>query len=334
MTAGATAMKRGLVIVGLVSAASWCAGCSVQQEARKLVAKAERGVLAMSFYPSGKSMVDQKKITAHEKIKVADGAEIDVWVIGARDAKGAPVKAKATMLILHSRHEHKASLPYFGAGKQLARKGYDVVLPDLRGHGRSTGEYITYGAKEKTDLKTVMDTLIGKKLVNPSIYVFGVNLSGSIAIQYAAIDPRCKGVMAVAPYQDFRAISRYWHLMMPAKKFEQVAAAAAKLAKFDLADTSAVVAAGKLRCPLVIYHGLLDASAPRAHAKAIFEAAKEPKKFIVPLPGERVLTLGFLEHWVAGQMDDLATKGVVGKGKDEMKTEKKEEKEEKEEKEK
>jgi pimeloyl-ACP methyl ester carboxylesterase len=249
-----------------------------------------------------------------------ENTPIDVWVIKARKPDGTrAAEAKGTMLILHSRDEHKATFPTFppaltrpaGAAGRLARRGYDVVLPDLRAHGRSGGEYITYGAKEKHDLKAVMDELVAKKIVHPDAYVFGRNYSGMVAVQYAAIDPRTKGVLAVAPYANFRGIARYWYRFTDAEQFEEIVAEAAGLADFDPADASAIAAARELTCPLVVVHGLLDASAPRAHSDAIHKAAPEPKRLIAPLAGE-ILASAIMEDWIADRMDELATEGVEG----------------------
>jgi len=307
---GKSLMKRHAAIAGCVALAMFCAGCGVDHVAKKLVAKEEnRGILALSFYPTGEEMVKKQRISLHEVCKGADETPIDVWVIKARGSDGNPAKARATMLVLHSRHENKASLPYLGAAERLAKKGYDVVLPDLRAHGRSGGDYITYGSKEKHDLKAVMDTLIREGHVHSDVYVFGVNLSGAVAIHYAAIDERCKGVMAVAPYLDFPSIARYQHFAMGEKDIEKAISKAAEMAGFDPGDTNTAAAAEKLKCPLLIVHGFLDASAPIEHAKAIYEAAPEPKKLVQPVL-ERFLTLAFIEDWIADQMDSFATKGL------------------------
>jgi len=43
-------------------------------------------------------------------------------------------------VLLHGEEQCKAN--YLGMGKNLAKMGYDVVLIDLRSHGKSTGKYV------------------------------------------------------------------------------------------------------------------------------------------------------------------------------------------------
>jgi pimeloyl-ACP methyl ester carboxylesterase len=46
------------------------------------------------------------------------------------------------------------------AAKELAEAGYRAVLVDLRGHGRSTGKYTTFGVQAAKDLSQVIDALV------------------------------------------------------------------------------------------------------------------------------------------------------------------------------
>ncbi len=305
--ASATKVVWGVcACVGLFAAV----GCQTEQYARDLVAKSEdRGILAIRFYPTGEEMVDKRRITAHRVIQGAEDTPIDVWVIRARGEDGAPAQAKATMLLLHAHDQNKASFPILGAAERLAKKGYDVVLPDLRAHGRSGGAFVTYGAKEKHDLKAVLDALIVPNGVHPDVYVFGVNLGAAAGIQYAAMDERVKGLLAVSPYMDFPHYARYRYVMLSPEDFQATLEAAAEMGDFDPADTSTVKAAMQVQAPMVILHGLLDASSPVTHAEAVYTAAAGPKKFLVPGPSD-VLRWAILEDWVAAQMDHLATRGL------------------------
>ena len=55
----------------------------------------------------------------------------------------------------------------------LAFAGYRVALVDLRGHGRSTGEYLTYGVREAQDVSQVIDAMEQQQLIAGTIGVFG-----------------------------------------------------------------------------------------------------------------------------------------------------------------
>lgn len=299
--------------IGMLAVLTGLAGCSVDEDARRLVAKAPSGGLAETFYPSAEKLLKAGRIDHHVVIEGVDNTPMDVWVIDARSPDGSKVAPRATMLLLHSRDENKSSFPTFGAAERLARKGFDVVLPDLRAHGRSGGQYITYGVKEGDDLKAVMDKLAADGLVEQPVYAFGRNYSGMVALHCAAADPRVKGVLAVAPYSDFVGIARFWHQLTPSDRFGEIVEEAAAVADFTPAETNTAQAAEQTDAAIVLVHGVLDASAPRSHTEMIYKSASQPKRMVVPVAGE-ALAMGIMEDWIANSMAKLATEGVSAFG--------------------
>lgn len=309
-------MMRTLRIAALAAGALLAAGCEANQTARLLVAPdTSQGKIAEAVAGPSDQLIKQGKIDAQRTITTSDKTDLDVWLIRAKPAKQT-AKPLGTVVILHGLGQSKAVFPYFGgafggASGILAKTGYDVLLIDLRDHGRSTGKYVTYGAKEKHDVKAVVDAMADE--IHMPVYAFGVNLGGAVAIQYAAIDERCKGVMAIAPYKDFASYARVmlFLLLLPPKNVDDSVAAAAKMADFDPNDASAVLAAPHLKCPLLIVHGLLDPTVPLPHSEAIIAAAAGPKKLVVPTV-ESLIQPAILEHWIAANIDNLARKGVSG----------------------
>jgi len=306
-------MKRNLLIVPAVLAMALAIGCEKDFYAKQIIVQnTDPGKVLLELAGSPETLIKQGRIDFHRQVLAPDGTNIDVWVIKAKLSTEVP-RALGTMILLHGLGESKASFPIFGVGERLAKKGYDVVLPDLRAHGRSGGRYITYGALEKLDIKAVIDHLAKEGSIHTPVYVFGTNLGGSVAIQYAAIDERCKGVMAVAPYKGIASVG--WtrvKLMAPAmslEQFQQVLARAGQIGQFDPAQASAVAAARQLKCPLLLVHGILDLSVPLEHSKAIYEAAMCPKKLETPTFEIFVLP-AILEDWIAGRLDKLAKTGV------------------------
>ncbi len=291
-----------LLTVGLV------AGCGADFHARQIVEhKIDGGQFMQNLIGSGEQMVKSGRIDAHRRIDGADKTEIDVWVLNAH--RDASKESRGTVIILHRLYEHKALFPYFGAGEKLAAKGFDVVLIDLRAHGRSEGKYITYGAKEKLDVKAVVDALAGEGLIHTPIYAFGVEHGGSTAIQYAAIDPRCKGVMAMTAFTDIRPVARARLRLLPPEKFQAALERAGKIADFDPADASARKAATKLEnTPLLLVYGIFDLTVPSAHGIMIYNAAAGPKRLI----DKPMLDFAVIENWIADQMESLAVNGLDG----------------------
>ena len=115
----------------------------------------------MELVGTGDELQKKGLINFHRRFTRPGEVIIDVWGINAKVK--APTEPSGTVVILHGTGESKAN--YFDMGKKLAKRGFDVVLIDLRRHGRSTGKYITCGAKEKQDVKTIVDTLVAEKKI-------------------------------------------------------------------------------------------------------------------------------------------------------------------------
>ncbi len=304
--------RTSLVLLALAGVGA-CVGCERDFYARRIVEyDTTPGRLLLDLTGTGHDLAQTGRIDLHREITGANGTPIDVWVLSAHPTATAE-GTRGTAVLLHGITESKAA--YLGAAEQLSRKGYDVVLPDLRAHGRSGGEYVTYGALESRDVKAVMDLLIGAGTVDEKVVVFGTTLGATTAIQYAAIDQRVQGVLALTPYKDAAAIARRRiALSAPAmgiEDFQTVLDRAGEIAEFNPAEASSVEAARVMAAPLHLVHGLLDVWVPLEHSKAIYKAAPGPKKLTVVTPGpEQVALAVAMESWIAEKLDQLARVGL------------------------
>lgn len=303
--------SRKLRIASLAIVVGLLVGCSTEQHARLLVQPdTSPGKIHEDLRGSAEKLLAAGTIDIHRRVPTADGAEMDVWVIKARNVQpdGTTAPARGTVIVLHEMGKSKGSFPYFGAGERLARIGYDVILMDLRAHGRSGGKYVTYGAKEKHDVKAVVDSLVGSGELHGDVYLFGAEIGGSTAIQYAAIDPRCKGVVAMTPYKDFETIARQRLATLTEAQKLEVIAKAVEIAQFDPLEASAETAAASVKVPILLFHEMFDFSVPKEHSEAIIAAAGGPKKLELIIPGEQIALMAIMEDWIAEKVDTLATK--------------------------
>jgi pimeloyl-ACP methyl ester carboxylesterase len=300
-----------------VIAALLIAGCGSNQYALQIAQlETARGKIDEDLKGTAEQLIQRKTIDNHEVCPMADGVEIDVWEIDARtsDGSGKLEKPLGTVVILHQAGSSKASYPFMGTGERLAKMGYDVVLPDLRAHGRSTGKYTTYGVKESDDVKAVVDSLLAAGTVHEPVYTMGMGLGAATAIQYAAKDPRCKGVVAMTPFKDLRSYVRPQLLLLSQQDFDKAIERAGEIADFDPAATSVVVAAGKTNAALFLCHGMLDMSVPAEDVKEIYAAAPGPKKLVLVTPGPEELAMwSILEDWIADKVNTVASGGLEAK---------------------
>ena len=275
-----TILSRYILAIVAIAAAAAPLGCGTGGTfaAMQLIepqSESGKGLLRLTGSPEW--LIKQGRIDAHRRIATADGSKMDVWIIHARVPKGtAPLGA--TALVIHGLTSSKAW--FLSLGEDLARAGWEVVLPDLRAHGDSGGTYITWGAVEKYDMKEIVDALIDEEIIPERVYAFGASLGGCVAVQYAAVDPRCEGVMALAPPTGIRGAAKLMWPFSTTESIDSVVSRAGEIAKFDPGNASAVNAAERLKCPIILVHGRWDFVVPCRHSRKIYNAAMEPKKLI------------------------------------------------------
>lgn len=81
----------------------------------------------------------------------------------------------------------------------LERYGYGVLLPDLRSHGHSSGELISFGYHEWRDLEAAVEFILTQH-PDQTLGLFGNSMGGALALCYTARDPRISAVVAQSPY--------------------------------------------------------------------------------------------------------------------------------------
>jgi len=285
---------------------------SVESNARMLIVPGSiPGKVMQGLTGTGEQLVAEGRIHHHRRIAAPDGTQIDVWVINSRmvhhadDGSEQPVR-RGTVVLLHPLLASKSW--FLPLAEKLADAGWDAVLIDNRAHGRSAGKYITWGAKEKHDVKAVMDALLADGTVCPAIYAMGASMGGAVAIQYAALDPRCRGVLAVAPPADARRPCRGILLMASPGRFEAAFRRAGEIADFDPDSASAVAAASHLTCPLLLVHGIWDVIVPYRHSRDILRAAAGGGKLQPLYLKGHAAEIG-MEDWLVTRMGILAEMG-------------------------
>jgi pimeloyl-ACP methyl ester carboxylesterase len=207
------------------------------------------------------------------------------------------VKPKGTILILHG--FRNAIGWVMVQARHFADAGYRTVLVDLRGHGGSTGQFITYGVVEASDLSQVLDVLEKHKRLAGRVGVWGASMGASTAIQLAARDRRVETVVAVMPYASLRkVVPDLVRLGLPVvgwlmtdQHIQSVVDRSATEAGFDPDDADTLVAIEKTKVPIFILHGTWDQIVSVEHSRELHEIDPERIKLEL-LPGHGHLSLG------------------------------------------
>jgi len=209
---------------------------------------------------------------------------------------GPRVKPRATIVLLHGILVTKEYMIHWAI--YLAQMGYRTVVVDLRGHGQSTGNRITYGAVERVDLRQVLDELKRRGLADGPIGVLGVSYGAAVGLDWAAIDPRVGAVVALEAFSDpRRAIIEFSRGYMPGQvkgvtdsQFASAERQASRIADFGWADADVLGAVRQLRVPVLFYHGAKDTWIPPDHSEKLFAAAPKGSRLGV-LPDDNHVIL-------------------------------------------
>jgi pimeloyl-ACP methyl ester carboxylesterase len=200
-----------------------------------------------------------------------------------------PLVTKGTVFLLHGIADRKEFGPYMIYREILTHDGYRVVQVDLRGHGRSTGDFISFGVIESRDLVQVLDALDAQgKIIGP-VGVLGVSYGASVAIEWAAIDPRVRAIVALEPFTTFRQVS---HDAAPVtlglKRFffsksdiDKAVNLAGKLADFNPDEADAVRAIQETRAAVLLIHSRADQLIPYAHSERLYDAATGDRRLLL-----------------------------------------------------
>ncbi len=150
---------------------------------------------------------------------------------------------------------------------ELLAKGYSLLAPDQRSHGRSEGKYIGFGALEKQDCRTWCEYAKARFGEDAEIYLYGISMGASTVLM--AGESEIRGVKAIVADCGFtspwavishRIKSRYKIPPVPLIYFMNYWSRL--LAGFDFREASTVDAIKSAKLPILLIHGTDDATVP------------------------------------------------------------------------
>jgi hypothetical protein len=189
-----------------------------------------------------------------------DGERLDAWFVPKE-------RAQASVLILHGNAGNMSHRLETIA--MFHRLGYNILIFDYRGYGRSTGQPSETGLYR--DAQTAWDYLVRQRGISPErIILFGESLGGAVAAWLAARGHAGALVLSSA-FISVPELAADLYPWLPMKW----------LARLRY-DTRAALA--ETTCPVLIAHSPDDEIVPFRHGQALFNAAAEPKVFL-PLAG-------------------------------------------------
>lgn len=191
--------------------------------------------------------------------KSEDGTKLHGWFL--QPAEG--VKPKGT-IVFH--HGNAGSVGYHIAFVGwMVRDGYQVLMYDYRGFGKSEGELLREGMVQ--DTRAAINYVKTRKDVDPRRLIsFGHSLGGakSLAALGEKMIPGVRGVVCFAGFASYQDMARKFAGEMGADLVTDDYSAR------DFVEKIAPI-------PLLIAHGTADRTVPFSQGELLFKKAKEPK---------------------------------------------------------
>ncbi|GHP14848.1 alpha/beta hydrolase [Lentilactobacillus fungorum] len=172
------------------------------------------------------------------------------------------------------------------------RLGYNVLLPDARGHGDSQGNYIGYGWPDRLDNVKWIKKIIAQNGQASKIVMFGTSMGGAATMMVSGVKNVPKQVKAYI--EDCGYTDVYDEVAYQAKELYH-------LPKFPLVgivslinhvkngysfkEASALNQVKKNHRPMLFIHGAHDHFVPTRMVYPLYHATKGPKQLLI-VPGK------------------------------------------------
>lgn len=182
---------------------------------------------------------------------------------------------------------------YMGSGAKMAsyaenfyNMGYNVLVPDLRGHGKSEGDYIGMGWNDRKDILRWID-LILKENNNAKIILHGVSMGAATVMMTSGEDlpenvkciiEDCGYSSVVDEFED--KLKNIFNL--PKTPILQAADLVSRVrAGYWFSDASSVNQLKKAKVPILFIHGDKDDFVPYDMLDKVYNAADVEKEKLV-----------------------------------------------------
>jgi len=170
-----------------------------------LILTALPGCTHLAFQPMRQHVLDPASVNIEYQeqwLETSDGVRLNAWWLPHQGEE------KGTILLLHGNAENIST--HIGSVWWLPQYGYNVLLFDYRGYGRSSGEPSMDGIQ--LDMAAAMDWLFQRQDIDTSrIVVFGQSLGAATAITGLAASPyrtRVRGLIVEGAFTSYRELTR------------------------------------------------------------------------------------------------------------------------------
>lgn len=174
----------------------------------------------------------------------------------------------------------------YSTAKKFYEKGYNIILPDLRGHGLSGGNYIGMGWHDRIDLIYWIKKIL-KIDKNAKIVLYGVSMGASSVLMCSGenLPQNVKCIIADCGFTSAYEIFKYQMkniFSIPSFPLLNILNIICKNKnKYCLKKASALKQVKKTKIPIFFIHGEKDNFVPISMALDLYKNTKSNKKLMI-----------------------------------------------------
>lgn len=267
------------------------------------------GTYFVNYALSPMSDSDQRKINESDEVQLSDDIQRKIIQNQSQEEiKGIDFSKKTKPLIVNGFdstslkgkyldhenvhqwviliHGYKSSNENMMAyGSEYYTKGYNVVLPDNRAHGKSDGDYIGMGWLDKDDIACWVDWIIQRDS-QAQIILHGVSMGGA-TVMMASGDclPQVVGYIEDCGYTsvwDIFASELDKRFSLPTFPVLDISNFVANIkAGYDFKEASSVNQVKKAKQPMLFIHGAKDDFVPVEMIYEVYDACPTTKDLYI-----------------------------------------------------
>ena len=226
------------------------------------------------YFADFELLMNELKSLPFEEVYITakDGIKLYARYFHVKD--GAPVQIQC--------HGYRGSgnRDFCGGNKMAREMGHNTLLIDQRANGKSGGNVITFGIKERQDVLCWVDYIIDRFGKDTPIILSGISMGGTTVLMTAemGLPKNVLGIVADCPFSEPKAIISkvVKDKKIPPKLVMPFINLGAKLfGGFGLDEASALKSVKASKVPILIIHGEKDDFVPCYMSDEIYNSGKE-----------------------------------------------------------
>ncbi|MFD0897664.1 alpha/beta hydrolase [Loigolactobacillus binensis] len=269
----------GVIIIGLFGAGMYFYHVAVVPGHKDFLAKTTKLKTSDPLYRQKKWFITSKKRLWFET--TTDGLKLDADYIPAAH------KTNKTAIVAHGFMSRKEEMGAYAA--MFHKLGYNVLLPDNRGHGDSQGNVIGFGWLDRLDYLQWARQVVKKNGTDSEIVMFGISMgaAGMVMASGEQQIPQIKAYAVDSPYtsvEDEITYEAKQQYNLPKYPLVPITSLITRIrAGYSFGEASAIKQVRKNHKPIYFVTGTADTFVPHYMTKKIYRADHSSKEmWLVP----------------------------------------------------